>query len=463
MQGTNTDIETAPNPELLYSSSSLTKRERFYAVLLFGLGIVIYFTVNIQRIVIPGQIFNELQSELGISVVSVANLGAVFMYVYAFIQLLVGLLVDKYGGMRVLTIGSLLLCAGALLFPFSHSLSMLYLSRILTALGCGAAFLSLVKEADRLYSHNFTSAVGLIVFLGYLGGVTATYPFNFSTKLIGWRTSLLIIALLSSITLLAIIVLWNRTNHPEISKCKISPRPYIAGFSNLYNLRMLFSYAANFAIYSVILTIIGKKFLEDICGLSSAVSSFTCTLMVIFSAILNQVSGSLSTYMGNKRRPFFLWLNLFPMIGLVMAIIGIIVKRNISPGWGMFFICSFVTISLTAGFSSITSAISRETNPPGSTGIAVGITNFAAYIMLAVLGSLTGLVLNCFNSYANIVDGKIIYPATAYLSLFIIFLLISINSFRIAFRFPETNGLNIYAGKKRKISIAKIFSITVNE
>ena len=445
------------------SGRTLSLRERRFTVLLFSLGIIIYFVVNIQRVAVPGQIFNELQSDLQISATQVANLGAVFMYVYAATQLLVGLLVDKYGGMRILGLGAVLMTLGGVLFPLADSHGTLLLSRMLVGLGCGAAYLSMVKECDRLYSDNFTAVMGLVIFLGYLGGVAGTFPLAKGSSLLGWRPCLMAIALAGALPTLLIACIWKKATHPKVIRESISFKPYWHGFRNLNNLKCLFSFAINFSLYYVILTVVGKKFLEDVAGLSSGTAAFCCTMMVVLSAILNQVTGLLCTYTGNLRRPYFRCLNFLPLLGCGMLVAGLLLKGP-EPGWGGFFIAAFLIISLTSGFSPITNAQSRETNPPSATGVAVGITNFGAYIMVAIFGSLSGMVLDCFQSKATITaEGSLVYPALAWLCLFSLFFLISIGTFKIALTFPETYGKNIYTGKKRILQITRFLRLNLYE
>lgn len=452
-----------PSSSSAKGSGALSRRERRLAVLLFALGIVIYFVVNIQRIAVPGQIFNELQSDLQISATRVANLGAIFMYVYAATQLLVGVLVDKYGGMRVLGIGAVLMTVGGILFPLSESFATLLLSRMLVGLGCGAAYLSMVKECDRLYSNNFTAVMGLVIFLGYFGGVAGTFPLARGTAWLGWRTCLMIIAVIGALPTLFIAGIWKKVPHPKVTDDKISLKPYALAFRNINNLKCLFSYAINFSLYYVILTVVGKKFLEDVGGVSSGLASFSCAMMVILSAILNQAVGVLCTYTGNLRKPYFRCLNLFPLLGCIMVVIGIFLK-GAEPGWGAYFITAFVIISLTAGFSPITNALSRETNPPSATGVAVGVTNFSAYIMVAAFGSLSGIVLDFFRSQTTIsADGSLIYPNMAWLCLFGLLLLVSIVTFKISLTYPETYGRNIYAGKKRIVQITRFLRFNLYE
>jgi MFS family permease len=340
---------------------------------------------------------------------------------------------------------------------------MLLMSRMLVGLGCGAAYLSMVKECDRLYSDNFTAVMGLVIFLGYLGGVVGTFPLAKGASLLGWRPCLLAIGLAGALPTLLIACIWKKAAHPKVADEPISFKPYLYGFRNLNNLKILFSFAINFSLYYVILTVVGKKFLEDVGGVRPGTAAFCCTLMVILSAILNQVVGVLCSYTGNLRRPYFRFLNFLPLLGCAMLVAGLLLKGS-KPGWGGYFIVTFLIISLTSGFSPITNALSRETNPPAATGVAVGITNFGAYIMVAIFGSLSGMVLDAFQGRATITpEGGLVYPTSAWLCLFSLFFLISIGTFKIALTYPETYGRNIYAGKKRILQITRFLRLTLYE
>ena len=221
------------------SVRTLPPRERRFTVLLFALGIIIYFVVYIQRVAVPGQIFNELQSDLQISATQVASLGAVFMYVYAATQLLVGLLVDKYGGMRVLGMGAVLMTVGGILFPLADSHAMLLLSRMLVGLGCGAAYLSMVKECDRLYSDNFTAVMGLVIFLGYLGGVAGTFPWPKAPAC--WAGGPALAIGLAERCHAADCLHLEKSRASQGDRRANSFKPYLYGFRNLNNLKILFS------------------------------------------------------------------------------------------------------------------------------------------------------------------------------------------------------------------------------
>ena len=59
------------------------------------LGTLFYFVANFQRIAIPGAIFDVLEQELSVGAPQITAFGAIYMYVYDFTQLLIGVFVDR--------------------------------------------------------------------------------------------------------------------------------------------------------------------------------------------------------------------------------------------------------------------------------------------------------------------------------------------------------------------------------
>ena len=70
----------------------------------------IYFYANLQKVIIPGAAFDELQQVFSLDAAGVTRLGALFLGIYAAAQLIIGVLVDRYGGARVIICGGLFFC-----------------------------------------------------------------------------------------------------------------------------------------------------------------------------------------------------------------------------------------------------------------------------------------------------------------------------------------------------------------
>ena len=161
-------------------------------VVAFVAMLVIYALAYFQRTGIPGTVFDELQHDFGLSASAVTALGAIFVYVYAGMQLVVGMTADRYGGRRALLFGSVIMCAGSVIFPCAHSTSLLFASRVLIGFGSSFMYLSVVKEVDTLFAgRHFAGLLGLAMLAGYVGNIAATWPFERAVHQFGWRDTLL--------------------------------------------------------------------------------------------------------------------------------------------------------------------------------------------------------------------------------------------------------------------------------
>ena len=113
------------------------------------------------------------------SATAVTALGSVFVYVYAGMQLVAGIAADRYGGRRTLLLGSVVMCAGAIMFPCARSGTMLFASRALIGFGSSFVYLSIVKEVDTLFAaRHFAGLLGLTLLASYAGNIAATLPFE---------------------------------------------------------------------------------------------------------------------------------------------------------------------------------------------------------------------------------------------------------------------------------------------
>ena len=162
---------------------------------LIFLGMLFYFIANFQRIAIPGAVFDVLEQELSVGAPQITAVGALFMYIYAFTQLLNGIFVERYGGYRIMLVGAVVMSLGCLMFPLTSNLTLMYFARALLGLGGSMFYLSLIKELSNLFSEkDFGLALSIMLFVGYAGGIAANAPFVLAMRVLTWREILLIIA-----------------------------------------------------------------------------------------------------------------------------------------------------------------------------------------------------------------------------------------------------------------------------
>ena len=95
-------------------------------------------------------------------------------------------------GGRTLLFGGAIMCVGTVLFPCTHSTTMLFASRVLIGFGSSFVYLRIVKELDTLFApRHFAGLLGLAMLAGYVGNIAATLPFERAVHSFGWRDTLL--------------------------------------------------------------------------------------------------------------------------------------------------------------------------------------------------------------------------------------------------------------------------------
>ena len=388
---------------------------------LISLGALFYFFANFQRIAIPGAIFDLLQQELAVSAPYITAFGAIFMYLYAVNQLIIGVLVDRYGGLRVMLTGGIILGIGALLFPISTNLPLMYFSRVLVGIGGSCFYLSLIRELRECFSDkNFGIAISVMLCIGYCGGIAANAPFVFLMKYMNWRTILVILALIILAGVLLFILLSPKIKYPEINhNVKLRTLPFRLVLHKKHN-RNLFSFACcNFGISYAIQAIIGKKFLEDFCGMPTAKAAVVLSIMAIIAAAFNIINASVCKMCHNHRVVFLKNASVITFVSL-LTICTCLIFNIRTPLIAIIF-------CILAGNASLTSLlvpVLHLTNRKMVSGTAVSSMNFCFFTMVGLLGTAMGFLLNLFAPEK--VGDILIYSNKSYLAVFGLFFLISV-------------------------------------
>lgn len=379
-----------------------------------------YFIANFQRIAIPGAVFDILEQELSVTAPYITAFGAIFMYIYAFNQLIIGVLVDKFGGLRVILAGSLILALGCILFPLTSNLPLMYLSRALIGFGSSTFYLSLIKELKNIFSDkNFGLAISVMLCIGYMGGIAANAPFVMMMKIANWREILLAVAGVVVLSIIIFALILPKVQLPKINKSvKIRTLPFRLVLHKRHN-RNLFSFACcNFGISYVIQTIIGKKFLEDFCVLTSAKAAMVLSIMAIVAAAANIINASVCKLCHNHRVMFLKGASVVTFLCLLS--ICLLIWLDIRT------ILIAVIFCILAGNASLTSLlvpVLHLTNRKMVSTTAVSIMNFCFFMMVGFLGTATGFLLNVFEPTR--VGDVLVYGNNSYLLMFGVFLALS--------------------------------------
>ncbi len=419
----------------MHFADSIPRKYRVRAMMLCGT--MVYFFANVQRVAIPGSVFNQLQQELHVSAAYITALGSAFMYVYAVTQLVIGLLLDRYGSARIIATGGLLFCAGSILFPLTHSLPLLYLIRILTGLGAGALYLSLVKESIRIFNRNYNLIVSVILLIGYSGAIAANAPLVAGIEAIGFRNMMLLVGISSLLFLCLFLSCGVTVKLPPVQKnVQIRFGKFISLLKTRHNRHLLMFGSINFGLYYVMQTVIGKKFLEDFCGMASVHAAWVLSIMGTLSAVSGLMFAVSSRLVGNRRRVFcrIVGITSFSVCTSMLMLVLFGIHSRV-------FAVLLCMLSVTSGIQTILLPLAYETNPQQLGSVAVALMNFSAYVAVAIFGNAVGLLMSLFAPVMR--NGIMYYGRSSYLAVFMTLTLFSAIVLRCSWRMRETMGRNV--------------------
>lgn len=109
-----------------------------------------------------GVVIERVSNHLGIDYSQAGLLSSVFFYVYAFVQLIIGLLITRVS-MRVIVTSAILLSAvGMLIFTWTTSFPLAVLARLIMGIGTAFSLTTAIHMIGKLFPpHRFAFMVGL--------------------------------------------------------------------------------------------------------------------------------------------------------------------------------------------------------------------------------------------------------------------------------------------------------------
>ncbi len=348
------------------------------------------FTIRIA----PSVMVHDLMQAFLINAASVGNLTAFYLYVYAPMQIPVGILTDYFGARKLLTLASLACGVGCVIFAFALEYWVGALGRIFMGLGSSFGFVGLVYVSSHWFPKNkLAFLVGAGNSIGMLGAIIGQGPTSFLTDFLGWRGTYLVYGIVG-LVLGVIIYFLVRNNPPSLAKKEQKKRDKIPHifyylkfvFKNKYSWLNAISCFLMYATTVAFAGLWGVPFLESVHGLSEKVAGFGISMIFIGWAIGGPLVGHISDRM-KQRKPFLLF---FPLLAF-LVLMPVIYLQKLPVVW-IYSLLFFVGAFSSAQILHFTVAI--ETNTPQSKGTAIAFTNFITMIGGAILQPFIGYLLD---------------------------------------------------------------------
>lgn len=419
------------------------------------------FVISYFHRVAPGVVAKDLMAAFQASGAILGVLSALYLYIYAAMQIPVGVLADTWGPRSTLALGGVVMASGSLLFGLAGTLGLAYVGRTLVGLGASFIFVCGLRIVATWYrAREFGTLSGLTVTLGSLGGLVATTPLAALVDAVGWRETFVLVAVATFLLAgLGWVVVRDRPSDlglPSIQAIERSEglpvadedrRASVAGvWRGLVKvLKNPGTWAPCFAFFGIYGSLIsftglwGVPYLRDVYGLSRGAAAWYMMLSALGFGIGSPLAGSLSDrIIGRRRAPYTACFSAYTLLWAVMALApdGRLPPIALGP------LCFL--LGLFGGGLIITWAASREVNPPEFAGIATGVANAGGMLGGAIMQGVLGEVLD--SGWKGVsVAGARVYPAAAYRLTFWICLGSALAATACTLAVRETYCQNIYA------------------
>ncbi len=158
------------------------------SMMLCVLTAALFYAYEYALRVAPGHMQEYLMHSLNTQEATVGFIISLYYFMYAPLQLVVGIITDYFRPRKVLSFAILCCVIGCLLFPTPGSILLTSTGRILIGIGSAFAYVAALTLASRWLSDNkFTFFAGSINSLGMLVGWIMQEELQDLAKVYGWR------------------------------------------------------------------------------------------------------------------------------------------------------------------------------------------------------------------------------------------------------------------------------------
>ncbi|MCX5074552.1 MFS transporter [Streptomyces sp. NBC_00513] len=355
------------------------------AVAVWSIGVAVYFVAVIFRTSL-GVAGLEAADRFHVNASALSTFSLLQLLVYAGMQIPVGLMVDRLGTKKVLTLGAVLFTAGQIGFALSPSYGTALAARAL--LGCGDAmtFISVLRLGTRWFPVRRAPLMAQLAGLvGMAGNLVSTLVLAPVLHGVGWVAAFAGSAVAGLIVLVPLtLFLRDQPDGHAPTAVTVTGTPGTGGFVRRQiaaswrepgtRLGLWVHFTTQFPAM-VFLLLWGMPFLVEAQGLSRTTAGGLLTLVVAANMGFGLVYGRLVGRRQSARIP--LALGTVGVTALLWASV-LVYPGDRAPMWLLVVLC--VVLGTCGPASMIGFDFARPANPAERQGTASGITNMGGFL-----------------------------------------------------------------------------------
>ena len=372
---------------------------------------------------------DDLMKEFSVGAAILGYLSATYLYIYAALQIPLGLVVDKYG-LRGVVAGACALCGiGSIIFSLADSFYLAYLGRGLVGAGAAFSFVGALNMAARWFPSRFAVLGGWAQMMGSAGGFVGQAPLSLAVATFGWRSCNLSLGMAG--LFLAVLLLFTVRDPKEDQKPGDNFSIWLGLKNVCSNTQTWLATLAAAGLTGALLAFAGLwgvPYLMKARAIDKPDAASFISIIFVGWAIGAPFFGWLSDRI-RRRRILLLWGTcgaalttgttiLVPTLSTTLVIV-------------VLFLQGFFSASMILGF-----ALAKDNNPPGSSGVALGLINTFVVGSGAILQPLVGVLLD-YRWTGEMFDGIRVFNLLDFQVSMLILPFVCLISFASAFYIRE--------------------------
>ena len=339
----------------------------WFALLIASLFYLFEFIARVEPSLAP----QSIQSHFHLNNSQFGTLASLFFFVYAPMQITVGLLVDRYGARRFIVLGALLCGSGTLLFSVTSQPLIAAGGRLLTGFGASFAFVSALYVVAHYFSQKWFAALsGTVNMIGMLGTAIGTVLLSTAIEKSGWQ-HVFTLAGLAGVLIAgcALVLVPTAPQHITQASHRLG---MIASIQTVVLDRRIWLISMIGMLYYVPVTVYGTLWgnlsLQEMQGFTKVQAEQAVSLLFWGLAVGSIFGGVLSDHLGHRKWIVFLGSILASIaFGVLIFAPGIL---SVFEADGLLFL-----IGVFCGPQMLVFAMAKESHDPHITGTVIAFVN----------------------------------------------------------------------------------------
>ncbi|QDQ21400.1 MFS transporter [Corynebacterium glutamicum] len=317
--------------------------------------------------------------------------------VYAFAQIPMGILIDKFGPRKLLAIGALVMGIGQLILGFTDSYSIAIIARVFIGAGDASIFLSVMRILPFWFPLKHTPIfTQLTTCLGQLGQFFSAVPFMALLGAQGWTVAFVSLGSVVALIAIAALVAVRDTPDPQpkpVESAQDADKPSLRASLKLI-VRNPITWQGFFIHYVLMVwqTVFSMMWGVPLMTLGMGLSATTAGLVLSINTLCMVVSapiiGIISARLGYRRDVVAIALS------FVQAAVWLVFLASDAPRGLMAIILVNIVMGLTTaasgyGFDTIRERLDRKILAAGT-----GLANMGGFLSSMVAAQVMGFLLD---------------------------------------------------------------------